>query len=107
MSNDILNLRQFLGQLLISISASGDQVCYNLDLIKAANWGIKFISLPLLADLLVATCCALIVEYSSLTRFNSLTTVEWWTPIKLAILWTEYLSFLKISIWLRFSIANR
>lgn len=37
MSNDVLNARHFLGQLLISISASGDQVCYNLDLIKAAN----------------------------------------------------------------------
>ena len=45
---------------------------------------------PLLADLLIANCCALIAEYSPPMRFNSLATVEWWTPIKLAILRTEY-----------------
>ena len=45
---------------------------------------------PLLADLLIANCCALIAEYSPSMRFNSLATVEWWTPIKLAILRTEY-----------------
>ena len=32
---------------------------------------------PLLADLLIANCCALIAEYSPSTRFNSLATVEW------------------------------
>ena len=45
---------------------------------------------PLLADLLIANCCALIAEYSPSMRFNSLATVEWWTLIKLAILRTEY-----------------
>lgn len=45
---------------------------------------------PSLADLLIANCCALIAEYSPPMRFNSLATVEWWTPIKLAILRTEY-----------------
>ena len=72
------------------ITSSGDQVCCNLDSIKAANWGVNFVGLPLLADLLIANCCALIAEYSPSTRFNSLATVEWWTPIKLAILRTEY-----------------
>ena len=72
------------------ITSSGDQVCCNLDSIKAANWGVNFVGLPLLADLLIANCCALIAEYSLSTRFNSLATVEWWTPIKLAILRTEY-----------------
>ena len=75
--------------------SSGDQVCCNLDSIKAANCGVNFVSLPLLADLLIATCCALIAEYSPTTRFNSLATVEWWIPIKLAILRTEYPFFLK------------
>ena len=78
--------------------SSGDQVCCNLDSIKAANWGVNFVGLPLLADLLIANCCALIAEYSPSTRFNSLATVEWWTPIKLAILRTEYPSFRKTSI---------
>ena len=55
---------------------------------------------PLLADLLIANCCALIAEYSPSMRFNSLATVEWWTPIKLAILRIEYPSFLKTSIWI-------
>ena len=32
---------------------------------------------PLLADLLIANCCALIAEYSPSMRFNSLATVEW------------------------------
>ena len=64
------------------ITSSGDQVCCNLDSIKAANWGVNFVGLPLLADLLIANCCALIAEYSPSTRFNSLATVEWWTPIK-------------------------
>ena len=32
---------------------------------------------PLLADLLIASCCALITEYSPSTRFKSLATVEW------------------------------
>ena len=83
-------------------TSSGNQVCCNLDSIKAANWGVNFVDLPLLADLLIANCCALIAEYSPSTRFNSLATVEWWTPIKLAILRTEYPSFRKTSIWLRF-----
>ena len=56
--------------------SSGDQVCCNLDSIKAANWGVNFVGLPLLADLLIANCCALIAEYSPSTRFNSLATVE-------------------------------
>ena len=86
--------------------SSGDQVCCNLDSIKATNWGVNFVGLPLLTDLLIANCCALIAAYSPLTRFNSLATVEWWTPIKLAILRTECPSFLKTSIWLRFFIVR-
>ena len=76
--------------------SSGDQVCCHQDSIKAANWGVNFYGLLLLADLLIANCCALIAEYSPSTRFNSLATVEWWTPIKLAILRTEYLLFVKL-----------
>lgn len=83
----VLKLRT-LTNSAVTIS-SGDQVCCNLDSIKAANWGVNFVGLPLLGDLLITNWCALIAEYSPLMRFNSLATVEWWTPIKLAILWTE------------------
>ena len=86
-------------------TSSGYQVCCNLDSIKAANWCVNFVGLPLLADSLIANSCALIAEYSPSTRFNSLATVEWWTPIKLAILRTEYPSLRKTSIWLRFSMV--
>lgn len=91
---------------LAPTTSSGDQVCCNLDLVKAANWGVNIIGLPLLTDLLIANYCALIAEYSPSTRFHSLTTVEWWIPIKLAILRTECPSFLKTSIWLRFSMVR-
>ncbi len=49
--------------------SSGDHVCCNLDSIKAANWGVNFIGLPLLADLLIANCCALVAESPSFLNY--------------------------------------